>query len=60
METSSIAPWPVRSRRKSAARMAELAITAVPESAMAKPTRAGCSSVPVAMNMPDSPWIRWS
>ena len=54
------APSPVRSRRNSAALMAELAITAVPASATAKPTRTGCSSVPVAMNMPDSPWIRWS
>ena len=38
--------------------MAELAMTAVPASATAKPTRHGCSGVPVALNMPDSPWIR--
>ena len=60
METSMNAPSPVRWRRSKAARIAELETTAVPESAMAKPTRTGCSSVPVAMNIPDSPWMRWS
>ena len=60
IETSIVAPAPVRSRRKSAAWTAERTYIPVAMSETGTPVLAAASGVPVIEHRPDSAWISMS